>query len=95
MITKAKNPVCETHYTCRDEAAFRRFESLAARVQDAVDKGVFLPNETSFACAECPYRERCKSWHSTLVYSPSTKRLNQDDRSSECSEKPASAFKKR
>ena len=62
VITKAKNPVCETHYTCRDEVAFRRFESLAARVQDAVDKGVFLPNETSFACAECPYKNRCKNW---------------------------------
>ena len=62
VITKAKNPVCETHYTCRDEAAFRRFESLAVRVQDAVDKGVFLPNETSFACAECPYKNRCKNW---------------------------------
>ena len=47
MITKAKNPVCETHYTCRDEVAFQRFESLAARVQDAIDKDVFLPNETS------------------------------------------------
>ena len=42
MNTKEKNPVCETHYTCRDEAAFQRFESLARRVQDAVDKGVFL-----------------------------------------------------
>ena len=62
VITKTKNPVCETHYTCRDEAAFRRFELLAARVQDAVDKGVFLPNETSFACAECPYKNRCKNW---------------------------------
>ena len=62
VITKAKNPVCETHYTCRDEVAFRRFESLAVRVQDAVDKGVFLPNETSFACAECPYKNRCKNW---------------------------------
>ena len=88
VITKAKNPVCETHYTCRDKAAFLRFESLAVRVQDAVDKGVFLPNETSFACAECPYRERCKSWHSSLVYSPSTKRLNQDGWSSECRVKP-------
>ena len=50
------------HYTCRDEDAFQRFESLAARVQDAIVKGVFLPNETSFACAECPYKNRCKNW---------------------------------
>ena len=62
VITKAKNPVCEMHYTCRDVSAFQRFESLAARVQDAIDKGVFLPNETSFACAECPYKNRCKNW---------------------------------
>ena len=62
VITKTKNPVCETHYTCRDKAAFLRFELLAVRVQDAVDKGVFLPNETSFACAECPYKNRCKNW---------------------------------
>ena len=62
VITKAKNPVCETHYTCRDVSAFQRFESLASHVQDAIDKGVFLPNETSFACAECPYKNRCKNW---------------------------------
>ena len=37
MNTKEKNPVCETHYTCRDEAAFQRFESLARRVQDAIE----------------------------------------------------------
>lgn len=62
VITKTKNPVCESHYTSRDDSAFRRLESLTVRVQDAVDKGVFLPNETSFACAECPYKNRCKNW---------------------------------
>ena len=77
-------------YTEANKKRFYEAVELAARVQDAVDKGVFLPNETSFACAECPYRERCKSWHSTLVYSPNTKRLNQDGRSSECRVKPTS-----
>ncbi|MEI3000038.1 MAG: hypothetical protein V8T86_03915 [Victivallis sp.] len=42
---------------------FRRFEALANRVQYAINKGVFLPNETSFACNECPYRDRCRTWH--------------------------------
>ena len=37
--------------------------ALANRVQYAINKGVFLPNETSFACGECPYRDRCKQWH--------------------------------
>ena len=42
---------------------FRRFEALASRAQYAVNKGVFLPNETSFACGECPYWHRCRQWH--------------------------------
>lgn len=63
VITKTKNPVCESHYTSRGFHDFRRFETLANRVQDAINKGVFLPNETSFACGECPYRDRCRTWH--------------------------------
>ena len=58
----------------RDQAAFERFEVLANKTQDAIMKGVFLPNETSFACAECPYAKRCRSF-----YSPSTKCLNHSD----------------
>ena len=63
VITKTKNPGCESHYTSRGFHDFRRFEALANRAQDAINKGVFLPNETSFACNECPYRDRCRQWH--------------------------------
>jgi len=63
VITKTKNPVCESHYTSRGFHDFRRFEALANRAQYAIDKGVFLPNEISFACGECPYRDRCRQWH--------------------------------
>ena len=62
VVTKAKMPTCETYYTMRSQTDFDRFEMLANKVQDAVDKGVFLPNETSFACSECPYKNRCKNW---------------------------------
>ncbi len=62
VVTKTKNPSCESHYTGRGFYDFRRFEALANRVQDAVGKGVFLPNETSFACGECPYKNRCRNW---------------------------------
>ncbi|MDD5699051.1 MAG: PD-(D/E)XK nuclease family protein [Victivallaceae bacterium] len=63
VTTKAKTPVCESHYTVRDRQDFERFEFLAGRVEQAVNNGVFLPSETSFACAECPYAKRCRSWH--------------------------------
>ena len=52
-----------THYTSRGFHDFRRFEALANRAQYAINKGVFLPNETSFVCGECPYRDRCRQWH--------------------------------
>ena len=63
VITKTKNPGCESHYTSRGFHDFRRFEALANRAQYAINKGIFLPNETSFACGECPYRDRCRTWH--------------------------------
>ena len=63
VVTKTKNPSCESHYTSRNVSAFRRFEVLANKVQEAIDRWVFLPSETSFACAECPYKNRCRKWH--------------------------------
>ena len=65
VITKTKNPSFESHYTCRGIHDFARFEVLANQAQRAMKRGVFLPNETSFACHECPYRNRCRQWHLT------------------------------
>ena len=65
VITKTKKPSCESHYTSRGFHDFRRFEVLAQQTENAVSKGVFLPNETSFACNECPYRDRCRQWPRT------------------------------
>lgn len=65
VITKTKNPSFESHYTCRGIHDFARFEVLANQAQRAMNRGVFLPNETSFACHECPYRNRCRQWHLT------------------------------
>lgn len=63
VTTKTKNPMCESHYTSRGSNDFERFKVLAVKAQEAVEKGMFLPSETSFACAECPYKSRCRSWH--------------------------------
>ena len=62
VITKAKSPSCESHYTSRNAYDFRRFEVLANKAQQAIDQGVFLPNESCFACGECPYKNRCQQW---------------------------------
>jgi len=63
VVTKTKNPVCESHFTSRGLHDFKRFEALANQAQNAVNKGVFLPSETSFACGECAYKSKCRQWH--------------------------------
>ncbi len=62
VVTKTKTPSLEAHYTCRNEADFQRLEILTGKAQDAIHKGVFLPSETSFACTDCPYKRKCKTW---------------------------------
>lgn len=63
VITKAKTPVLESHYTMRGQEGLDRFEWMAQQAEAAIQKGIFLPNETSFCCGECPYRNRCKNSH--------------------------------
>lgn len=63
VTTKAKTPDCSSHYTVRDRHDFNRFEFIIGQVENAINKGIFLPSETSFACAECPYAKKCRSWH--------------------------------
>lgn len=62
VVTKTKNPSFASHWTTRTGEDFRRFELLAKRVDEAVNKGVFLPCETSFSCAACPYADKCRNW---------------------------------
>lgn len=63
VITKTKNPALKRFYTSRNENDFLRLEALVQSMQRAVKAGVFLPNETSFACAGCPYASSCEKWH--------------------------------
>ena len=63
VVTMTKKPSYESQYTSSGIHDFRRFEALVSRAQYAINQGVFLPNETSFACGECPYWHRCRQWH--------------------------------
>jgi CRISPR/Cas system-associated exonuclease Cas4 (RecB family) len=63
IITKTKNLAVKRFHTRRSEDNFARLERIVSEVNKAVKAGVFLPNETSFACASCPYASSCASWH--------------------------------
>jgi len=61
VVTKIKKPSFDSHWTTRTDEDFRRFELLAVKVDEAVQKGVFLPSAL-FSCPECPYSNKCKNW---------------------------------
>jgi hypothetical protein len=63
VITKTKKPAVRRFYTNRTPDDYARLEYLIASIRKAVSSGVFLPNETSFACTGCPYANQCRACH--------------------------------
>lgn len=60
-LIKAKSPRFEQFYTNRndsdEEKAIRKIKS----VWDGIQKGIFIPNDTSWKCSNCEYRSYCDS----------------------------------
>lgn len=63
VVTKAKTPKVGRFYTSRPDERIARMKALLLAADKAIQAGVFLPNETSFACRDCPYAGACQSWH--------------------------------
>ena len=63
VVTKAKTPTVRHFYTQRDGDNFKRLEKLLVTADKGIQAGVFLSNEAGFACADCPYADRCSGWH--------------------------------
>ncbi len=69
ITTKAKTPRIERRYTSRSASQLARMKKLLLEADKAIQAEVFLPNETSFACADCPYAGACQSWHCPASHS--------------------------
>ena len=63
VITKTKQPKVQHLRTARTEDNFSRLERLVEFADKAIQTGIFLPNETSYGCADCPYAGACSQWH--------------------------------
>jgi len=63
VVTKAKTPSLESHYTIRGKDDFKRLARLVEAVERAVRAEAFLPNEGGFLCGSCSYACACKEWH--------------------------------
>jgi hypothetical protein len=55
--------VVRRFYTVRHEDHYRRMEKLLVTADKGIQAGVFLPAESSFSCADCPFAGRCAEWH--------------------------------
>lgn len=63
VITKTKVPAVERYDTVRGEDQFNRLAEIVKVIGKIVSAEAFLPSDQSWACADCPYAEPCKSWH--------------------------------
>ena len=68
VVTKAKTPTVKHLYTSRDEDSYRRLEKLFLMADKGIQAGVFMPNESSFACSDCPFADHCSGWHCNSVH---------------------------
>lgn len=62
-LIKTKQPRFESYYTVRTEEDEARAIKKIATVWEEIQKGVFLPNDTSWRCKDCAYQKtHCAEW---------------------------------
>jgi putative RecB family exonuclease len=61
-LIKTKKPKFEQYWTTRNEADEMRMVRKIQEVWKGINKGVFVPNDTSWKCKGCGYQQACKDW---------------------------------
>jgi putative RecB family exonuclease len=65
VLVKTKIPKFEQYYSTRCEKDERRATRLIQKVWEGIQKGVFIPNDTSWKCAFCEFKAQCNEWFDT------------------------------
>lgn len=61
-LIKTKTPKFEQYYTIRTPDDEQRMLKKIIQVWDGIKKGVFVPNDTSWKCNNCSYKNACDDW---------------------------------
>ena len=61
-LIKTKKPKFEQYYTVRTGIDEKRLIRKIKKVWEGIEKGVFVPNDTSWKCPSCHYRRHCDEW---------------------------------
>lgn len=62
LLLKTVKPALERYYVDRTDRDMRRLVKKVTVLDRAIQSGVFVPNDRSFACPTCPYRSACQKW---------------------------------
>jgi putative RecB family exonuclease len=62
-LIKTQKPKFEQIYTARSEAHSLRAIKKIMHVWEGIQKGVFIPNDTSWYCRTCSYKSHCNEWY--------------------------------
>lgn len=61
-LIKTKIPKFEQYYTTRSELDEQRLITKIHQVWDGIQKGVFVPNDTSWKCGNCHFKQACNDF---------------------------------
>jgi len=61
-LIKTKTPKFDQHYSIRTEYDRKRLIKKFQNVWEGINKGVFIPNDTSWKCKGCAYKSACQDW---------------------------------
>lgn len=61
-LIKTKTPKFEQYWTTRSEIDEHRLRRKSIAVWEGITAGIFIPNDTSWKCASCPYKTACDEW---------------------------------
>lgn len=62
LLLKTVKPAIERYYVERTEREIRRFVKKVSELDKAIQAGAFLPNDRSFACPTCSFKNACSKW---------------------------------
>jgi putative RecB family exonuclease len=61
-LIKTKTPKFEQYYTTRSAVDELRLIRKIEKVWEGINRGIFIPNDTTWKHKNCPYRKICDEW---------------------------------
>ena len=62
VVTKAKEPAVQILRAVRTDEDSDRLIKVFQAVERGINAGVFIPNESSFFCGSCEFKNACENW---------------------------------